>query len=165
MNQRGGTHSIHIDAMLCDYAQVHAQRLFILGAGTGFAPSPSTNSPFLTHLWLALVISVPQTLLSIPHRLKVAITEQPNPPTGQPLTLPGIGFDADFVVGPPPRAQPGDETSVPIAIPLIGHYPHPGPWYTVIEIAGTELKRVRFHVQPGAQLPLLPGKAIHAEQP
>ena len=156
MNGPLSPESLIVNAMLCDYAQVHAERLFAIGAGTTFAQSPSTAQPYVIHLWLAMVVTLPWHELGAPHRLAVELSDESGPRYTRSEAEPV--FEAEFNVTAPRLARAGDDVSVPVAIPLVRSLPTLGPWAVVIQFRRKEAQRLRFRVIPGTPMPILPGR-------
>ena len=67
---------MRINAMLCDYAQVHQGKLFIAGAGINLIGVQSYEPPFPVNIWVAGTITVPWTATNEMHHLVVAVEDQ-----------------------------------------------------------------------------------------
>lgn len=153
--------------MLCDYAQIYAQRLVAIGAGTTFALSPSQSPPFLINLWIGAVLTVPWEQLGVLHRFTIDLVDATSVDAhgAQPMKYESRVFEADLKVDPPTLSQPGDDVPVPVAIPLVRTVPGLGPWAASFQLAGQEKQRLRFRVKPGVQLTFLQPTNRAAEPP
>ncbi|WP_276969227.1 DUF6941 family protein [Ferrimicrobium acidiphilum] len=157
-------------AMLCDYAQVHGGKLNIIGAGGGLVVTPATAPPYLINLSLAVLMTVPWSATNQQHRLTIELVSEPGGGGGAPArrvdltTQTGPGQTVEdkgkilvlFNAGRPPQMLQGEDTLVPLALPLFA-FPAPdlGSYYFAIDLDGTEVDRVSFRVV--SQLRFMPG--------
>jgi hypothetical protein len=116
---------MHIDALLCDHAQVaggpqSGGKLFISGANINlFHFPPNQPGPHVLNFAIAGVVSVPWLATNQPHKLEfLLITEDgkvPELPPGAEVGPEGLGGQMTFDVGRPAGLPPGDDQMVPFA--------------------------------------------------
>lgn len=145
---------MEVDAFLCDFAQVNGGKLYVTGAGInliGTAPAP----PHPVGLWLGIVITIPWTATNQMHRLRVSLisadsTRVPfaiSPPPGVDMREEDQGtLLAQFNVGRAPIMQAGEDILMPVALPIQALLPELTSYAVVIEIDGSEIRRLRFRV-------------------
>lgn len=149
-----------VDMMVADYAQVHAGKLFVSGGAINLITPQSPGPPFITGFSIALTITIPWQATNQKHTLKVSIRDTDGAlvpvsnelPPGAPEEDRGK-FLAEFNMGRSPIMLPGEESILPVAIPLMGlPLPHPGSYQLVAELDGSEeaTRTVRV-LDPSAQ--------------
>jgi hypothetical protein len=156
---------MHISAILCDYAQVAGGKLFISGAGITLLGTPVVAPPHTVQISLALLVTIPWNATNQPHRLTVELISDADGKTERvPLTdamLPGQDPNdagmivAEFNAGRAPQMHPGDDSLMPIALPMGLPLPRQGDYFFVIRVDGTEAARASFRLsvsQPGMNL-------------
>jgi hypothetical protein len=150
---------VHLNAifMLCEHAVVADSRLFINGAGIQTFTAVVNEPPFGIHATLAIQVAVPWTATNQKHRIEIELVyDDGTSATRIPLgtSVPGMTPEqegkivADFNVGRGPNAQPGMEQLMPLAIPLRLAVPGLGSYFFNLEIDGTQMSRVSFHLAP-----------------
>ncbi|HET9059254.1 MAG TPA: hypothetical protein VFN61_04980 [Acidimicrobiales bacterium] len=145
--------------LLCDFAEVSGGKLFVSGAGVAMLASGTPQAPYRVNVSLAILglISIEDT--GVQHKLTVELVQvSPNGETRLPLTddLPEGGDPADrgmfiayFLAPPSDQMLPGDEWSMPIALPMFGlGLPELGPYYFSVRIDGREMDRTTFRLLP-----------------
>ncbi len=116
---------MQIDVMLCDYAQVSGDKLFISGANIDRMGFPAgAPAPYLVTFAAAGVVRVPWTETNVEHTLSFKLQTQdggnPQLPEGSGIGPDGIGGEMKFSVGRPPTMTHGDEQQVPFAFVFQG---------------------------------------------
>jgi hypothetical protein len=159
------------NAMLCDHAQVSGNKLFISGANISWVGSLSSpEGGYQVSLALAALVRIPWTATNQEHRLTVELLTDAGEGAGAqriPLAQmlpPGVPEDelgkiyAVFNAGRAPQMSPGEESLLPIALPMHGlRLPHPGQYWFSIHIDGTEVDHVNFKVlAPSPMAGILP---------
>jgi hypothetical protein len=150
-----------VSAMLCDHAQVSGGKLFVSGAAINIVGTPTIAPPHPVQISLAMLVTIPWGATNQAHRLTVELVRDGQPAERVPLAPPDAtqppGTEglivAEFNAGRSPMMHPGDDTLMPVAIPLNLALPEQGDYFFVIRIADQELERVSFRVvvpQPGA---------------
>jgi hypothetical protein len=145
-------------AMLCDFAEVSGNKLFISGAGINLIGTDRTQAPLPVNFALALLIRIPWTATNQQHTLKVELFSDTSDKGPQLVVLnegePPTGKDEDrgsivgyFNMGRSPAMQVGEESLLPVAFPLQGlPLPDMGSYYFLISIDGTEVQRISFRI-------------------
>src|SRR5438552_1521980 len=112
--------------VLCDYAQVHGGKLYVTGGAVNLVATPSVDPPHPVALFAAVIVTVPWQAHNQAHRLRLRLEDE----DGHVVPLAGVessasadeedrgAYLAQFNVGRPPVLQAGDETLVPLVIPL-----------------------------------------------
>jgi hypothetical protein len=144
---------VDVDAFLADYAQVHAGKLFVSGAGINLLTPPAPGPPYVVHFALALTVMIPWQATNERHELKISLvdTDQERIPLVEPSAdtpLEDRGkIIAQFNAGRSPIMQPGEDTPLPIALPFLGlPLPHPGSYRLIIELDNVEQTGKTFRV-------------------
>jgi hypothetical protein len=138
--------------IICDYAQANNGKLYVTGGAVNLVGTASVEAPHPVSLWAGIVVTVPWQAHNQPHKLVVSLRDQDENkvPIGRPA--PGVevreedegSFVAQFNVGRPAILQPGDETPIPLAVPLSVGLPALGSYHVTLEIDGTEVARASF---------------------
>ena len=144
--------------MLCDFAEVAGNKLFITGAGISLLASPGTDSPYPINVSLAILVSIPWTDTDTQHSLTIELVSEVAGGSQQriPLAeqLPDGHPEGDmgmivfvFSAARVPTMVPGDESTMPIALPLFGlPLPELGPYWFSVRIDGREMDRASFRL-------------------
>lgn len=148
--------------LLCDFAEVSGGKLFITGAGISLIASSSPIEPFRVNLCLAVLVSIPWNETNAEHRLTIELVSEASG-AAQRISLtdqiPEGTSPADqgmiivtFSAGRSPIMVPGDESSMPMAIPLFGlPLPQQGPYFFSVHVDGREMDRASFRLVPLAE--------------
>lgn len=138
--------------LLCDYAEVAQGKLFITGANINrvfVQPVP----PHAINIALAASVTIPWNATNQPHTLTIELVNDqgdriPLAPAqpGQPASDEGL-ISAQFNAGRSADMKPGEDTLMPLAIPMLG-FPLPalGSYFFQVKIDGTDVDRVSFRV-------------------
>ncbi|NYD38561.1 DUF6941 family protein [Actinomycetospora corticicola] len=135
--------------MIADFAQVHGGKLFVSGGAINLLAPLRPEAPFAVNFAVALSITIPWQATNQMHRLAVSISDTDGElvPMGDELP-PGAAaedrgkFLAEFNMGRSPIMVPGEESVLPVAIPLLGlPLPHPGSYQVIAELDGSEEAR------------------------
>ena len=157
-------------AMLCDFAEVSGNKLFISGAGINMIGTGQAAPPHPVSFALALLVHVPWTATNQQHTLKVQLfsdtsngpkrvsINDADPPDGNEENRGAIvGL---FNMGRSPVMQVGEESLLPITFPMFGlPLPDIGSYYFIVSIDGTEVDRVSFRVTAIFNTPGFPATA------
>lgn len=96
--------------LLCDYAEEHGGKLYIMGGGWSRL---AANRP--TNMALAIKLAIPWNQANTPHELRVRLVtedgEQVPDDEGKPIELSG-----KLEVGRPPGLRPGTNLDAPLAL-------------------------------------------------
>ena len=153
--------------MLCDFAEVSGGKLFITGAGISLLASSSPVEPYPVNISLAILVSIPWTETDAQHTMTIELISEATGGQERVMLsdqLPEGHDPADrgmlvfvFSAGRLPTMIPGDESTMPLSVPLFGlPLPHLGPYFFSVRIDGREMDRASFRlvdrqqVQPGA---------------
>lgn len=148
---------MNLDVMLCDYAQLAGDKLFISGANIDRMLIPGgTPPPYVVAFWAAGLVHVPWLDTNVEHTLSFTfVTEDgriPELPPGAEVLPQGIGGEMRFNVGRPPQLTGGEEQSIPFAFSFQGIPLMRGGRYSIIfSLDGNEVRRVPFTIQVEAQ--------------
>lgn len=145
--------------LLCDFAEVSGGKLFVSGAGVAMLASGTPEPPYRVNVSLAILGLIGIEDTGVQHKLTVELVQvSSNGETRLPLTddLPEGGDPADrgmfiayFLAPPSPQMVPGDEWSMPIALPMFGlGLPELGPYYFSVRVDGREMDRTSFRLLP-----------------
>lgn len=140
--------------ILCDYAQVQGGKLYVVGASVNLVTTPIVEPPHPINLWAGVIVTVPWNAHNEAHRLNVRLEDQDSNPVPFAQQLPGAhmpeDFDgsliAQFNVGRAPIMQQGDESLVPLAVPLSIGVPKIGPYRVVLSVDKEQIAVARFRV-------------------
>jgi hypothetical protein len=143
---------MEVDAMLCNYAEAEGGKLYVSGAGISLM-WVGAQPPHVVNFFVGAVVQVPYTATNQPHRVTVRLEELDGPsvlpwvPDGHPDTPPPVVLENEFNVGRPPGIDPGEAQSVPLAFGFVGlPLSTVGSYTVVVEIDGTEMRRLPFRV-------------------
>lgn len=140
--------------MLADYAQVHGGKLNVVGAGVNLIGTPKVEPPHPIGIFAAVLVSVPWQAHNQAHKLRVSLEDSDGTALriadhtpGFPIADEDVGsVVAQFNVGRAPIMQPGDDSLVPLAVPLQVEVPSLGAYRVVVQVDGTQLAVARFRV-------------------
>ena len=151
---------MEVEAMLADSVVTAEGKFFIQGGG--WEQITVLQIPAMhDRLGVAALIRVPYTATNQAHEFEVFVR---NADANElPIADAPRGSDApdgklhrlgtQFNMGRPPHIQPGDDQHIPIAVNLNNlAFEAPGQYSVVIEIDGTEVKRLPFRVQLAQQM-------------
>lgn len=155
------TGSISVNAMLCDYAEVSGQKLFVTGAGISWISSRA-EPPHPVNIALALLVRIPWGATNHQHRLTIELVSDLGAadnsesgsaervalnnllPPGAPEQERGMIISL-FNAGRAPNMLPGEDVLMPVAIPLLGlPLPRLGSYFFSLSVDGTEVDRISF---------------------
>lgn len=145
--------------LLCDFAEVSGGKLFITGAGFSLVASGSPQPPYQVNLCLAILVSIPWTETDAQHLLTIEMVSEAGGAQRRIMLseqLPAGAEPADkgmIIVGFSARRTPnmidGDETTMPMSVPLFGlALPEFGPYFFSVRIDGREMDRASFRLVP-----------------
>lgn len=148
---------MNISAMLCDHAQVAGGKLFVSGAGINVVGTPVPAPPHPMSVALALLVTIPWNATNQPHALTIELVSDTGEGGSERIPLgdqlpPGhdqadMGMIvAQFNAGRGPQMRPGEDTLMPVAIPLSLGLPRPGDYFFDLSIDGTQMARVSFRM-------------------
>lgn len=133
--------------MLCDYAQVSGNKLFISGANIDrVSVAADAKPPYLVTLAVAGLVHIPWNETNAEHRLTMTLQDEDGQPAAVPDGVAGpIGGEFAFTVGRPAQLAPGDSQNVPFAfnfagVPLVKR----GRYSFAIAIDGAATASARF---------------------
>jgi hypothetical protein len=142
---------MEIDVMLCDYAQVADNKLFISGANINrMSLPPDRTAPYVVNFSAAGLVRVPWTATNEEHTLGFILETE----DGRPPELPegagaaqGVGGEMRFTVGRPPQLSIGEEQMVPFGfnfqgLPLM----RLGRYALSFSLDGMDVRRLPFTV-------------------
>ena len=140
--------------ILCDYAQVHMGKLYVVGAGINLLTTPLAEAPHPINLWAGVIVTVPWNAHNEAHRLNVRLEDQDSNSIPFAQQLPGAQVPQDFDgsvmgqfnVGRAPIMQQGDESLVPLAVALNIGVPKLGPYRVVLTVDDEQVSVARFRV-------------------
>jgi hypothetical protein len=145
--------------MLCDFAEVSGGKLFITGAGISLLASSSDTSPYPVNVSLAILVSIPWTETDISHTMTIELISEAGgtqqrvmlsdqlPDGHDPADLGTLVFV--FSAMRMPTMADGDESSMPVSVPLFGlPLPELGPYFFSVRIDGREMDRASFRLIP-----------------
>lgn len=143
--------------MLCDFAEVSGNKLFITGAGISLLASGATAAPYPINISLAILVSIPWTETDTRHVLTIELISEASGaqqrvmlseqlPEGHPDEDRGLivfVFSAQRM----PNMAAGDESTMPIAVPMFGlPLPDLGPYFFSVRIDEREMDRASFRL-------------------
>lgn len=140
-----------VAALLCNYAEVQNNLLYISGAGIdrAFVPAGS-QGPFVSNLSLAIQVIVPWTQTNQEHDLLVDLVDEDSHPVlvpqGGDQTAP-VQAGLRFTVGRPPGLEIGEDQRMSFAVNMPGlPLPSLGVYVFQISIDGSPVGRVPYKV-------------------
>jgi hypothetical protein len=140
--------------ILCDYAQVHSGKLYVVGAGVNYVTTMIAEPPHPINVSAGVIVTVPWNAHNQAHRLSVRLEDEDSNPVPFAQPLPGAqvpeNFDgsltAQFNAGRSPIMQSGDESLMPLAVALNIGVPKLGVYRVVLDVNGSEAAIARFRV-------------------
>lgn len=156
--------------LFCDFAEVSGGKLFISGAGISLVAALQDEPPYPLTAAIAILITVPSTEATRPHRLTMELLYRGENGTHQRVgmtvptedTLPG---EEGLIVHPfqieaGPNIIEGEEICVPLALPL-SQFPLPqmGGYTFSVQIDEVEMDRASFRLVPFPQV-----EAVEAQE-
>lgn len=150
---------MHVDAILCNYAEVNNNLLYLVGGGIEIAAvQPGAPPPYLSSLALGIMITVPWDSTNKQHTLLVGVLDEDGQPVRVPVQGPEGGespitVTTSFNVGRPPGLVAGDEQHISLAVHFgVLPFPRIGAYVFRVSIDGTEMRSLRYRIfaQPGA---------------
>ncbi|HWE55550.1 MAG TPA: hypothetical protein VG435_08550 [Acidimicrobiales bacterium] len=143
--------------MLCDFAEVSGNKLFITGAGISLLASGAPAPPYPVNISLATLVSIPWTETDARHVLTIELVSEATGAQQRVMLsdqLPEDHPDEDkglivfvFSAQRMPNMAAGDESTMPIAVPMFGlPLPELGPYFFSIRIDGREMDRASFRL-------------------
>jgi hypothetical protein len=154
---------VELDVMLCNYAEVQSNLLYVAGAGIerSFAP-PGAPPPYAVQLALAFTVGVPWTEVGKDHTLHLELVDE----NGAIITVQmgaeqvgTVSADINFRAIEPPGAEKGDIIRVALAANMAGlPLTKLGLYTWVFSIDGAEIRRVAYRLAatPGTPPPTAP---------
>lgn len=143
--------------MLCDFAEVSGGKLFITGAGISLLASGSPTPPFPVNVCLAILVAIPWNETDSRHVMTIELVSEATgsqqrvmlsdqlPEGHDPADLGTIVFV--FSAARLPTMVDGDESTMPISVPLFGlPLPELGPYFFSVHIDGREMDRASFRL-------------------
>ena len=148
--------------LLCDFAEVSGGKLFITGAGISLVASSSPQPPYQVNVCLAILVSIPWNETDTEHHLTIELVSEAGGAQERIILsdqLPDGADPADrgmivavFTAARMPIMVDGDESTMPMSIPLFGlPLPQHGPYFFSVRIDGREMDRASFRLVPLAQ--------------
>jgi hypothetical protein len=148
-----------VQGWLCDFAEVSGNKLFIAGAGINLIATATVEPPHPVNLTLALMVRIPWNATNQQHKLRIELISDiadGSKPVPINMAPPPKGEEEDagkivaaFNAGRSPNMQIGEETLMPIALPMFGlPLPNIGSYFFGIGIDGMEMDRISFRVTP-----------------
>jgi hypothetical protein len=140
--------------LICDYAQVHAGKLYVVGAGANLVGTLSNTPPYPISLAAAVMITIPWNAHNHLHRLKISVVSEDGQPVEFATPQPGQevpeedrgSLIAQFNAGRSPLMQPGESSLMPLAIPLNVPVPALGGYTVSVDIDGSAVASAKFRV-------------------
>jgi hypothetical protein len=142
---------VELDVMLCNYAEVQSNLLYVAGAGIerSFA-APGSPPPYAVQLALAFTVGVPWDQTGTEHTLHLELTDQSGAVVTVPLGPDQVGTvsaDIKFVATQPPGAEAGDVIRVALAANMAGlPLSALGRYTWVFSIDEVEVRRVMYRL-------------------
>jgi hypothetical protein len=150
--------------IICDYAQVNNGKLYIVGGAGNLLFTAKAEPPHPIGAWAGILITLPWQAHNQAHKLVISLVDADNHKIALSETPPGApiapedegGIVGQFNAGRSAVMQAGDESVLPMAIPIQVQVPALGAYRIMIEIDGTELTSARFRVvfPPNVAMPL-----------
>ncbi len=149
--------------LLCDFAEVSGGKLFISGAGISMLASNTEEPPFPVNIFLAVLVSIAWTETDAKHLMTIELVSEADGAQRRVLLsdqLPEEANPADqgmiavvFSAVRMPTMIDGDESVMPLAVPLFGlPLPAPGPYFFSVNIDGREMDRASFRLVSREQM-------------
>lgn len=151
---------MEVEAFLADSVVTAESKLYAQGGGWNAITTlalPARHS----RIGIGLIVRIPYTATNQPHRFELRLEDEdggerplgdapPEAGESEQKSISRIG--GEFNVGRPPNLYPGEEQLLPFAINLDGLiFERAGAYRFVLEIDGTEVKRLPFRVNQATQ--------------
>ncbi len=159
--------------VLCDYAQVHAGKLYVVGGGVNLAITQDLEPPHQINLYAAILITVPWTAHNQAHTLVVSLLHEDGKKIELGRPLPGAqpppeeyrgSIVGRFNAGRSPIMRAGDESVMPLVVPLILGVPKLDEYRLDVQIDGSSIASAKFRVinaqDAGMSVVGLPGSQL-----
>jgi hypothetical protein len=148
--------------ILCDFAEVSGGKLFISGAGLALLASPASAPPYHVNLCLAVLGSINPDDTDVQHKMTIELVYSSDGAETRIMLAEPLPEGADpndqgliiayFVAPRSPQMMPGDEWSIPMAVPLYGlSLQELGCYYFSVRVDGREMDRSAFRLMPPQQ--------------
>jgi hypothetical protein len=142
---------MELAALLCNYAEVQNNRLYLSGGGIDQSVVPvGQRGPWSVALSVGLSVEVPWIATSRDHTVHVALLDTDGDPvevqvnSGDPTPF---GIDFRFNIGRPPDLDAGASQNVALALKLPTlPFAKLGSYTFVVSIDGTELRRLPYRL-------------------
>jgi hypothetical protein len=149
--------------LLCDFAEVSGGKLFITGAGISMLASSAEQTPYPVNICLAIIVSIPWTDTDTQHVMTIELISEAGGSQKRVILSDQLPEGADpadrgmlavvFTAVRVPTMVPGDESTMPMALPLFGlPLPDLGPYFFSVRIDGREMDRASFRLVARAEL-------------
>ena len=156
--------------LLCDFAEVSGGKLFVTGAGISLVASGSPQPPYQVNVCLAVLVQIPWGETDTEHVLTVELVSEADGAAQRVMLSDQLPPQADpgdrgmivavFSAARMPIMVEGDESTMPMSIPLFGlPLPQHGPYFFSVRIDGREMDRASFRLVPLAQAQAAAGGA------
>lgn len=143
--------------LLCDFAEVSGGKLFITGAGISLVASSSPQPPYQVNVCLAILVSIPWNETDSEHTLTIELVSEAGGSQERIMLSDQLPDGADradlgmivavFTAARMPIMVDGDESTMPMSIPLFGlPLPQHGPYFFSVRIDGREMDRASFRL-------------------
>jgi hypothetical protein len=135
---------LHATMMLCDAAQVVADKLYILGGAWSYIwlPQAGMQIAFAVALDIAVPWDMANRPLSVSLRLLTEDHEEVIPPNG----VEPIRAEGNIVAGRPHTARAGTDLHVPMVIPFAPLVLEPGGYICELQLESHPVARSSFQV-------------------
>ncbi len=140
---------IRANVLLCDAAQVVADKLYILGGGWSYMWLHQAEAPFGFMLAVDLVVPWDMANRSLPILTHI-ITEDHQEVTPHNLEEP-IRIEGNIIAGRAPTARAGADLHVPFVLPFPPMVLDPGGYVCELVVDGEPLHRSPFQVAIAGQ--------------
>lgn len=143
---------MELDVMLCDFAQVADNKLFINGANIDrVGVQAGTPPPYVLNFAAAGIVTVPWNATNAEHALNFRFVTQdgqiPKLAEGLEVGPDGISGEMRFNIGRPPQLTSGEDQMVPFAFVLLGlPVASPGRHVMTFALDGTDVRSLPFTI-------------------
>ncbi len=150
--------------LLCDFAEVSGGKLFITGAGISLVASTSLQPPYPVNVCLAILVQIPWNETDTEHLMTIELVSEASGSQRRVMLSDQLPEQADpadrgmiavvFNAVRLPTMVDGDESVMPISIPLFGlPLPEYGPYFFSVRIDGREMDRASYRLVPLPEQP------------
>jgi hypothetical protein len=152
---------VRATAIICDYAQVHAGKMYLIGAPANLLITPAVGPPHPISAAIGIFVTIPWNAHNQVHRLKVSLVDEDgqNVPFAQSASGEGTSeedagsFVATFNAGRHPMMHPGDDTIMPVPMALNIAVPALGGYVVKVDLDGNIEAEAKFRVMHAALMP------------